>query len=114
MNMNNIATITIIWISGFGVEFSPSFAQHGFCVSNEDGPVFMQSHALCFYEDTIFAILIWVLGNIIGKNMISETDVALMNRYEFIRWFHEFSVKQWIYEFVKKLSLFNYSYVLLM
>ena len=52
----------------------------------------MQSHALCFYEDTIFAILVWVLVNIIGKNMIPETDVALMTRYEFIRWFHEFSV----------------------
>ena len=83
---------TIISISGFGVEFSPSFAQDGFCVSNKDGPVLMQSHALCFYEDTIFAILVWVLVNIIGKNMIPETDVALMTRYEFIRWFHKFSV----------------------
>ena len=61
-------------------------------MSNKDGPVLMQSHALCFYEDTIFAILVWVLVNIIGKNMIPETDVALMTRYEFIRWFYKFSV----------------------
>ena len=85
-------SFTIITISGFGVEFSPSFAKDGFCVSNKDGPVLMQSHALCFYEDTIFAILVWVLVNIIGKNMIPETDVALMTRYEFIRWFHKISV----------------------
>ena len=98
MQFNHIITtfkfFTIVSISGFGIEFSPSFAQDGFCVSNKDGPVLMQSHALCFYEDTIFAILVWVLVNIIGKNMIPETDIALMTRYEFIRWFHEFSVKQ--------------------
>jgi len=74
--------------NGFGVEFSPSFAQDGFCVSNKDGPVLMQSHALCFYEDTIFAILVWVLVNIIGKNMIPETDVALMTRYAFSTFVH--------------------------
>ena len=57
-------------------------------MSNKDGPVLMQSHALCFYEDTIFAILVWVLVNIIGKNMIPETDVALMTRYAFSTFVH--------------------------
>merc|ERR1739847_241651 len=60
--------------NGFGVEFSPSFAQDGFCVSNKNGPVYMQSHALCFYEDTIFAIIVWFLVNIIGKDMVPEND----------------------------------------
>ena len=48
----------------------------------------MQSHALCFYEDTIFAILIWVLVNIIGKNLLPESDVALMTRYAFSTFVH--------------------------
>merc|ERR1739848_44183 len=74
--------------NGFGVEFSPSFAQDGFCVSNKDGPVLMQSHALCFYEDTIFAILVWALVNIIGKNMIPDSDVTLMTRYAFSTFVH--------------------------
>ena len=82
-------------------------------MSNKDGPVLMQSHALCFYEDTIFAILVWVLVNIIGKNMIPETDVALMTRYEFIRWFHKFSVTTNLQN-VPELSLFTNSYVLSM
>ena len=90
--LTNDNVVPITGLGTFGVEFSPSFAQDGFCVSNKDGPVLMQSHALCFYEDTIFAILVWVLVNIIGKNMIPETDVASINRYEFNRWFLKFSV----------------------
>ena len=74
--------------NGFGVEFSPSFAQDGFCVSNKNGPVYMQSHALCFYEDTIFAIIVWFLVNIIGKDMVPENDVALMTRYAFSTFIH--------------------------
>ena len=111
--IGKILNSTIFWISGFGVEFSPSFAQDGFCVSNKDGPVLMQSHALCFYEDTIFAILVWVLVNIIAKHMIPETDIALMTRYEFIRWFHEFSVKKESPNLSRNGFFWNYSYVLL-
>jgi len=60
----------------------------GFCVSNKDGSVMWQSHALCFYEDTIFALFIWVLVNYIGKNMVSKDDVEMMNRYSFSTFIH--------------------------
>ena len=48
----------------------------------------MQSHALCFYEDTIFAILVWFLVNIIGKDMMPDSDIALMPRYAFSTFIH--------------------------
>jgi len=74
--------------NGFGLNFSPSFSQDGFCVSNKDGPVFWQSHALCFYEDTFFAILLWVLVNVIGKNLLPSTDISMMTRYALSTFVH--------------------------
>ena len=74
--------------NGFGVEFSPAFAQDGFCVSNKDGPVFLQSHAFCFYEDTIMAILIWFLVNHVGKEMIPENDISFLTQNAFAIFIH--------------------------
>merc|ERR1712141_132565 len=51
-------------------------------------PILMQSHALCFYEDTIFAILVWFLVNVIGKDMLPEADVTLMTRLAFATFVH--------------------------
>jgi len=80
--------VIVAHANGFGVEFSPSFSQDGFCVSNKDQHVLWQSHALCFYEDTIFAILIWVLVNYVGKNMLPDSDVSLMSRHSISTFVH--------------------------
>lgn len=40
---------------------SPAFLQDGFCVANKEYSVFLQSHALCFYVDTAFALILWLL-----------------------------------------------------
>ena len=39
----------------------PSFLKDGFCVANQDKSIWMQSHAMCFYGDTAFALIIWLL-----------------------------------------------------
>ena len=79
--VNTLAYIGVIvaHANGFSIELSPSFAEDGFCVSNKDGSVLWQSHALCFYEDTVFALLVWFLVTI-GKDMLPEGDVTLMIR----------------------------------
>ena len=38
---------------------SPSFVLDGFCVSNKDESLYVQSHALCLYGDVAFAILLY-------------------------------------------------------
>lgn len=40
---------------------SPAFARDGFCVSNKDESLYVQSHALCLYADTSFAVLLAAL-----------------------------------------------------
>lgn len=40
---------------------SPAFARDGFCVSNKDDSLYVQSHALCLYADTAFSVLLVVL-----------------------------------------------------
>merc|ERR1711936_1207682 len=54
LNILNILQI-LLFISvivaharGFGVQFSPAFAEDGFCIANKDQHVLLQSHALCF------------------------------------------------------------------
>jgi len=32
---------------GFGIDFSPAFAKDGYCVSNKDQHILLQSHAIC-------------------------------------------------------------------
>jgi len=54
-----------------------------------------------------------------SKKIISSLNTLQQSLFyvtfiEFIRWFHQFSFKLRIYEIVKKMSLFIYSYVLLM
>ena len=41
--------------------FSPSFMKDGFCISNKDKSIYLQSHVLCFFGDTAFVILLWFL-----------------------------------------------------
>jgi len=40
---------------------SPAFLEDGFCVANKEYSVYVQSHALCFYVDTAFALFLWIL-----------------------------------------------------
>ena len=43
--------------------FSPAFVKDGFCISNQDKSIWAQSHAMCFYGDTAYAILLWIFTN---------------------------------------------------
>jgi len=94
LNILNILQI-LLFISvivaharGFGVQFSPAFAEDGFCIANKDQHVLLQSHALCFYEDTVLAILIWFLASHVGKGIISDNDVSMLNKNALGCFFH--------------------------
>lgn len=39
----------------------PLIVKDGFCVSNQDRSVYAQSHALCFYSDTVMAVALFFL-----------------------------------------------------
>ena len=71
--------VIVAHANGFSIELSPSFAEDGFCVSNKDKSVLWQSHALCFYEDTVFALFLWLLITM-GKDMLPEGDATLLTR----------------------------------
>ena len=43
--------------------FNPSFVEDGFCISNKDKSVYVQSHCLAFFGDTAFVIVLWLLLN---------------------------------------------------
>ena len=49
--------------------FSDSFVKDGFCVANQDKSVYMQSHAMCFYADTAYAIVLWIMTSLCVSNM---------------------------------------------
>ena len=72
--------VIIAHAKGVNVNFSPAFAEDGFCVSNKDEHVLLQSHALCFYEDTILAILLWFLASYVGKSVIPDSAVTQINK----------------------------------
>lgn len=63
-----VLTNTVVYLGavlahefGFANFFSPSFLKDGFCVASKDQPIF-QSHALCFYVDTVCTLLLWYLS----------------------------------------------------
>jgi len=39
--------------------FSTAWSADGFCISNKDLDPLLQSHAMCFYGDTVAAVLLW-------------------------------------------------------
>ena len=49
--------------------FSPAFVRDGFCVSNRDKSIYVQSHAMCFYGDTAYAILLWIFTKCCSAGM---------------------------------------------
>ena len=53
--------------------FNPSFIRDGFCVSGKDGPVYLQSHILCFFADTACTIVLWLLLRFYARGLDSST-----------------------------------------
>ena len=41
--------------------YSKVWQKEGFCISFKDMDVLYQSHALSFYGDTIFAVILWLI-----------------------------------------------------
>ena len=56
--------------------FSKSFIEDGFCVSNKHSHYLYQSHALSFYSDTIFSIILFYMY----KNIRVESDIIVNNK----------------------------------
>ena len=54
---------------------SAPYARDGFCVSNQDKSVYYQSHALCFYTDTAFCIILSILFKM-AEGTASEKAIA--------------------------------------
>jgi len=73
---------------GFDVNVSPAFAEDGYCISNKAEHVLVQSYAICFYEDTILAILMVFLASYVGKNIIPDSAAALMKKNAFCCFAH--------------------------
>lgn len=61
--VNTAAFLGAVVLHAFGRLhfFSASFLSEGFCVSFKDAPL-LQSHILCFYVDTISALILWRLA----------------------------------------------------
>ena len=53
---------------------SPPYAHDGFCISNQDQSIYYQSHALCFYSDTVFCIFLTILVKL-TENSVSESAI---------------------------------------
>ena len=49
--------------------FNQSFVKDGFCVSNKDKSIYMQSHAMCFYADTAYALVLWIFTKCCTQGM---------------------------------------------
>ena len=49
--------------------FDKSYIKDGFCVANQDKSVYVQSHALCFYADTAYSIVLWIMAKACVSNM---------------------------------------------
>jgi len=80
VNILAYGAVIIAHAKGFDVNVSPAFAEDGFCVSNKGEHVLVQSHAICFYEDTILAILMVFLASYVGKNIIPDSAATLIKK----------------------------------
>ena len=76
-------TNKVSWIS-----FSPAYAEDGFCVAGDTNNVLIQSHAICFYEDTITAIIIYFLAGLVGKRRIADCHISYQKRNAIAIFFH--------------------------
>ena len=48
---------------------SSSYARDGFCVSNQDKSIWVQSHALSFYGDTIYSFVLLILTKYFSQGL---------------------------------------------
>ena len=86
MNMIRIGDYThgVVLISQFGFlysllftdMFSKSFIDDGFCISNKDSHFLYQSHALAFYSDTVFSLILFLMY----KYTRLSSDIDLNNK----------------------------------
>jgi len=78
--VNSIAFLTCIVAQHNGLIdiFSPPFLADGFCISNKDKSLWYQSHALSFYSDTAFALLLWGISRA-SKGTISDEALEPIN-----------------------------------
>ena len=88
VNILLYVAVIIAHAKGFDVNFSPAFAEDGFCVCNKAEHVLVQSHAICFYEDTILALILVFLASYVGKNIIPDSAAALMKKNAFCCFTH--------------------------
>ena len=58
-----VNNLSFLCAQAFTNSFSKSFLDDGFCVSNKDQSIFLQSHALSFYSDTVFTIILYYMYN---------------------------------------------------
>ena len=56
--------------------FSKSFIEDGFCISNKHSHYLYQSHALSFYSDTIFSVILFYMY----KNIRVDSDIIVNNK----------------------------------
>jgi len=66
---------------------SPAVAQDGFCVSNKEQSVYMQSHALCLYGDTVFTVLLFLIVKMDRSDQAAPA-VAMIRPQLFAIFFH--------------------------
>ena len=73
--LNSIAFVVtaIAQYRGFIDIFSESFVRDGFCVSNQDKSIYLQSHLMCFYADSAYAIVLWILTSMCASGMAEES-----------------------------------------
>lgn len=66
---NSLIYLVVFILNDKGIinAFSEPVTKDGFCVTNKDDPVF-NSHRVCFYVDTAFAIFLYVLASVCKPN----------------------------------------------
>ena len=74
-----INTMSFLYYMLFSNSFSKSFIDDGFCISNKDKHLFVQSHALSFYSDTIFAYILYYMYNNISVDNNPINNIKLLS-----------------------------------
>ena len=73
-----INNLSFLCTQAFTNTFSKSFLEEGFCVSNKDKSIFLQSHALAFYSDTIFSAILYYMYNNIPVDPNTDKNKKLL------------------------------------
>ena len=78
--LNSIVFLLCIILQNKGIIdiFSAPFLEDGFCISNKDKSLWYQSHALSFYSDTAFALILWLICRM-SKGTVSDEALEPIN-----------------------------------